>query len=166
MEANGSFVVKRTSAIGLKGMSESFHVTDESGSPVLEFKYSMHMGSQEWHVLDTSGAEVANMQRHAHVHPQFDITRPGRPDVTVRKANFMPVSETWRVEGLEGGDVDVSGSITDHEFTFTNQTGAVVAQSSRQWVSVHETYGVRVSGMDAVVALCAAVGMDVIENQH
>jgi len=163
--AGNTFIVTRTSALGLQGVSEGFVVKDESGATQFELKYKMHLDWQEWQVLDASGSVVAQMERHAHVHPTFTIDRAGQGQVTVRKADFMPLKQTWKVEGLAGGDVTVGGSFTDHEFTFTDAAGSAVAEASRRWATMHEGYGVTVQGLDPVIAICAAVAMDVAENE-
>jgi uncharacterized protein YxjI len=152
--------------MGLQGVTESFVVKDESGSVMFELKYKMHAGWQEWHVLDASGAEVANMQRHMHIHPTFTIDRPGHQQVTVAKADFMPVNQTWSVTGLESGDVTVSGSVTNHEFVLADASGKTVAEASRRWATLHEGYAMQLQGLDPVIAVCTAVGMDVIENEQ
>ena len=99
-----------------------------------------------------------------HIHPNFTLRRPGRTDVTVRKANFMPVNETWRIEGAEDGDIDINGDIVDHEFTMVDGSGATVATVSRAWVSIRDAYGLQVGAMDPVLAIAAVVGIDDAEN--
>lgn len=165
MSTVGTFVITRTSALGLEGLAETFVAQDESGATQFDLKYKMHLGSQEWHVCDASGNEVADMQRHVHLLPTYSIDRPGHPQVTVRKRNPMPVGQAWSIEGLEAGEVTVSGSFTDHEFTFTDPSGQVVAQASRRWATVHEALALRISGLDALIAVCAAVAIDASENE-
>src|SRR5690242_18795076 len=77
-------------------------------------------------MLDAGGSEVAVLVRPAmHIHPTFTVSRPGRSEVTIRKANFAPVMETWRIEGAEEGDIDLHGDVLNHEFTFEH-AGQVV----------------------------------------
>lgn len=144
---------------------EGFLVFDGGGNQLYHFKGHLAFGKQKWSMLDASGAEVAQMERGAmHIHPNFTLRRPGRTDVTVRKANFMPVNETWRIEGAEDGDIDINGDIVDHEFTMVDGSGATVATVSRAWVSIRDAYGLQVGAMDPVLAIAAVVGIDDAEN--
>jgi uncharacterized protein YxjI len=117
-------------------------------------------------MLDASGSEAAGLVRPAmHIHPTFTVTRPGRTDVTVRKTNFAPIMETWRIEGAEGGDIDLRGDLLNHEFTF-ERDGRAVGTTTRRWVSLTDAYAVQADGMDPVLAIAAAVGIDSVENEH
>lgn len=168
--AAGSYRVRRThvaeGALLGSGFSEGFAVSDSSGATVWSFGYRMHLGSQEWKVVDGSGAQVADLHHGAHVHPQFELSGQGRPTVTIRKASFAPMHESWKVEGAAGGDLDVKGSWTDHDFAMTDSSGAVRAQVSRAWASVHDTFDVAVSGTDALTAVAAAVAIDATEHER
>ena len=163
--AGETLSIARTSAVGLGAIADSFTVTDGTGTPCFTFRYHMHIASQEWTVSDSAGAEIGTMSRHAHMHPTFNLERPGRDPVTIRKADFMPTHQTWQIDGAEGGDVTISGSFNDHEFTFTNAAGQQVAEASRRWVSVHDGYGVQLNGLDGLIAACAAIAIDVAEHE-
>ena len=146
---------------------DSYTVTADDGSTVFDVKFHMHLSKLTWTFVDRAGAEVATLVRPPmHAHPTFEVDRPGHGPVTVRKANFMPVHETWKVEGTELGDLDVSGSLADHEFVVTDASGATVAEASRKWATLRETYAVRCSGMPAELAAATALAIDVVEHQQ
>lgn len=146
---------------------DSYTVTSDDGTTVYAVKFHMHLSKLTWTFVDASGAEVATLVRPPmHAHPTFEVDRPGHEPVTVRKANFMPVRETWKVEGTELGDLDVSGNTTDHEFVVTDPSGATVAEASRKWATVLETYAVRCTGMPPELAAATAVAIDVVEHQQ
>ena len=145
---------------------ESFDVTDADGAHAYGVKF--HLGGiakESWTFTDAGGNEVGKLTRAGvHVHPTFTLDRPGHGEVTIAKANFMPVKETWRVQGTELGDLDVNGNLVDHEYTVSSPDGAAVGQASRAWVTIRDTYGVRVDGADPVVVLATALAIDVIEH--
>ncbi|MFZ4517337.1 MAG: LURP-one-related/scramblase family protein [Microthrixaceae bacterium] len=146
---------------------DGFTVQTPDGSTAWTVKYHVGLGKGTWTFLDPAGATAATLVRPAmHVHPTFELDRPGHPTVTIRKANFMPLNETWRIEGDTDGDLDVTGDVVDHEFTITDASGTAVAQASRSWVTVRETYGVRCNGIDPVVAAATSVAIDVVEHQQ
>ena len=145
---------------------DGYAVQTPDGATAWTVKFHMGLGKVTWTFEDPSGAAAATLVRPPmHVHPTFEVERPGRPAVTIRKANFMPVKETWRLEGTEDGDLDVTGDVADHEFSIADAQGRAVAQASRAWVTVRETYGVRCSGIDPVLAAATAIAIDVIEHQ-
>ena len=143
----------------------SFAIQAPDGGAAFDVKFHLGLGKESWTFTDSSGAEVGSLVRPPmHVHPTFELDRPGEPHVTISKANFMPVHETWRIAGTEHGDLDVNGDVADHEFTVTDASGAAVAQASRAWVTVHQTYAVRCNGLDPVVAAATAIAIDVTEH--
>jgi len=145
---------------------KSFDVTDADGSAVYGVKFHVDgLAKESWTFTEAGGTQVAKLIRAGvHVHPTFSLDRPGHGEVTITKANFMPVKETWRIEGTELGDLDVNGNVVDHEYTVTAADGTAVGQASRAWVTIRDTYGVRVDGVDPIVVIGAALAIDVIEH--
>lgn len=145
---------------------EGFLVYDASDTMVYHFKGHLAFPGARWSMLDAAGAEVATLARPAmHVHPTFTVDRPGRTEVTIRKASFAPFAQTWRIEGAEEGDIDLHGDVLNHEFTF-EQDGRTVGTTTRRWISVTDAYAVQASGMDPVLAIAAAVGVDGVMTEH
>ena len=68
---------------------------------------------------------------------------------------------------VEGGvTYEAEGNITSHEYE-VRSNGAAVAQISRQWFSLRDTYGVAVGpGHDHVLMLAAAICIDEISEQE
>ena len=145
----------------------SFTVDAPDGTNRFSVKLHLGLGKEPWTFSAPDGTEAAVMVRPPmHAHPTFTLDRPGRATVTIRKANFAPMRESWRIEGTEIGDLDVSGDLADHEFAIADATGTVVGRASRAWASIRETYVVRCSGIDPVTAAAAAIAFDVIEHQR
>jgi uncharacterized protein YxjI len=145
---------------------KSFDVTDAGGAHAYGVKFHVEgLTKESWTFTDAAGQQVGKLTRAGvHVHPTFTLDRPGHGEVTIAKANFMPVQETWRVQGTELGDLDVNGNLVDHEYAVTAPDGSTVGQASRAWVTIRDTYGVTVDGVDPVVVLAAALAIDVIEH--
>ena len=112
------------------------------------------------------GTEVADLARPPmHVHPTFTLSRPGRPDVTIRKTGFAPVHETWAIEGDASGDVEIHGDMLNHEFSF-ERAGATVGTTTRRWISITDAFAVQVEGLDPVLAIATAVGIDALQHEN
>lgn len=158
----GSYLLRRKLA-----SIDGFLVFDSNGAQLYHFKHHAAFGKERWTMHDASEAQVAELVRPAmHVHPTFVLSRPGRADVTIRKSNFMPLKETWRIEGSEDGDLDVAGDIADHEFTVVDQSGRIVATATQSWITLTDSFGIQVDGVDPVLVIAGAVGIDVIDHEH
>ena len=64
------------------------------------------------------------------------------------------------VDRVDGPDLRVQGNIVDHEYTI-EQDGAKVAEVSKRWFRVRDTYGVEVApGENDVLILAVAAVLD------
>src|ERR1700751_3750033 len=71
---------------------------------------------------------------------------------------ITPFRQRWTLEGSDGPDLEVQGNIVDHEYRIEEE-GAPVAEVSRRWFRVADTYGVEIaSGHDSafILAVTAA----------
>jgi len=96
---------------------KSFDVADADGAHAYGVKFHVEgLTKESWTFTDAAGNQVGKLTRAGlHVHPTITLDRPGQSEVRITKANFMRVQETWRVQGTELGDLDVSGNLADHE---------------------------------------------------
>lgn len=65
-------------------------------------------------------------------HLNFPSRKVGQ-DFLAGKVKFGPIRERWVVKIEDGPDLDLQGSILDHEYTFTNGRTSV-ATVSKGWV--------------------------------
>ncbi len=73
---------------------------------------------------------------------------------------FTPLRERFDVETTSGIKYDVQGKITDHNYTF-ERDGNKVAEVSKKWFRVRDSYGVQVqAGEDTALILAATVAID------
>jgi uncharacterized protein YxjI len=79
----------------------------------------------------------------------------GHTVATVKKAVISPMRDRWSVEVANGPDLDVTGNIVDHEYSI-DAHGDKVAEVSKRWFRVRDTYGVEV-GDDQDPALILAI---------
>src|SRR3954453_3241279 len=116
---------------------------------------------------DTSGHELVSIQeRKLRVRDTMAIEHDGDTVATVRKALITPLRERFKVELAEGGAYDVKGNIVDHEYTF-ERDGHEVAQVSKRWFRVRDTYGVEVApGENDILVLAATVAIDQMTPDH
>jgi uncharacterized protein YxjI len=84
----------------------------------------------------------------------------GKQVAMVKKAIISPVRDRFTVKIKNGPDLDVQGNILDHEYTIGKGRDKV-AEVSRKWFRIRDTYGVEVEpGQDDIVILAVTVCID------
>jgi uncharacterized protein YxjI len=112
-------------------------------------------------IRDMSGTEVAKIQeRMARVRDAMKIERAGRPDAMVLKAMITPLRERFKLQADDIGEIAIQGNFLDHEYEF-EWNGRKVAEVSKRWLRVRDTYGVEVApDVDTALILAATVAID------
>jgi uncharacterized protein YxjI len=116
-------------------------------------------------IRDAGGVAVATMQEPAApTHDTVRIERPGRPAATVTRSRVTPGPDGYLVEADDVGTIDVRGDLVDHEYTFESG-GRTIAEVSKRWMTVRDTFGVRVEpGADTALVLAAVVALDALAD--
>jgi len=84
----------------------------------------------------------------------------GKQVAMVKKAIISPVRDRFTVKIKDGPDLDVQGNILDHEYKI-GEGRDKVAEVSRKWFRVRDTYGVEIEpGQDDIVILAVTVCID------
>jgi uncharacterized protein YxjI len=113
--------------------------------------------------LDAKKHEVAFIrEKLIALTPSYEILRDGEVAAVVKKdlINLFRVGFTVDVPGPD--DLEATGSLLDHEYTF-RRGSKVVAEVSKKWFSFTDTYGVDVAaGEDAVLVLASTVVIDML----
>ena len=115
---------------------------------------------------DARGNELAKIQeRMLRVRDTMEIEGPhGETVATVRKAMITPLRERWTVKVQNGPDLSVQGNVLDHEYTIGEGRDAV-AQVSKRWFRLADTYGVEVEpGQDEVLVLAVTTAIDMMAH--
>ena len=115
---------------------------------------------------DAHGAELVKIQeRMLRARDMMEIEdRDGRRVAMVKKAMITPVRERWTVKVADGPDLEVQGNIVDHEYAIEDGRDKV-AEVSKKWFRVADTYGVEVApGQDPVVILAVTAVLDTMAH--
>jgi uncharacterized protein YxjI len=110
---------------------------------------------------DSSGAElVAIQEKKLHVRDTMEIERGGRTVATVKKALVSPLRDRFSIDVEDGKDMEAKGNIVDHEYKI-ERDGDQVAEVSKRWFRVRDTYGIEVEpGQDDALILAVTVCID------
>jgi uncharacterized protein YxjI len=115
---------------------------------------------------DMDGHELCKIQeRMLHIRDSMEIEGPdGNRLALVQKAMITPLRERWVVKRDDGPDLRVQGNIVDHEYSI-EQDGAKVAEVSKRWFRVRDTYGVEVApGENDVLILAVTAVLDTMAH--
>ena len=148
-------------------IGDDFWVTDEQGNEAFLVDGKALRLRQTFELKDRSGAIVATVRKKLlAIRDSMDIERGGTVIATVKKAVFSPLHHRSVVELPGGGELEAVGNILDKEFEIRSG-GAVLAQVSRSWFRMRDTYGVDVApGQDDALMLAVAVCLDRIHHDE
>ena len=113
-------------------------------------------------VLETAtGEELYSIQeKKLSVRDRMDIERGGNRVATIKKALITPLRDRYSIDVEDGEDMEAKGNIVDHEFKI-ERDGDTVAEISKRWFRVRDTYGIEVApGQDDALILAVTVCID------
>ena len=142
-------------------IGSDFWVTDQQGSKAFLVDGKVFHIRQTLDIKDPSGAVVATIRKKlVAIRETMEIERDGAPSATVHKVLVSPLHHRYVVDIDGGGQLEAVGNIVDKEFQI-QYGGEVVAQVSRAWFRIRDTYGVDVApGQDDVLMIAVAVCID------
>jgi uncharacterized protein YxjI len=115
---------------------------------------------------DMDGHELCKIQeRMLHIRDSMEIEGPdGNRLAMVHKALITPLRERWEVDLDDGPDLRAQGNFVDHEYTI-ERDGTRVAEVSKRWFRVRDTYGVEVApGENDVLILATTAVIDTMAH--
>jgi uncharacterized protein YxjI len=148
-------------------IGDDFWVTDEQGNEAFLVDGKALRLRETFELKDRSGAIVATVRKRLlAVRDSMDIERDGAVIATVKKAVFSPLHHRSVIELPGGGELEAVGNILDKEFEIRSG-GTVLAQVSRSWFRMRDTYGVDMApGQDDALMLAVAVCLDRIHHDE
>jgi uncharacterized protein YxjI len=123
---------------------------------------------RETFILETpSGDELFKIQeKKLSIRDKMQIERDGETVATIHKALIAPLRDRFAIELESGGELSAKGNIVDHEFEI-ERDGHKVAEISKRWFRVRDTYGIEIApGEDDALILAATVCIDEMANDR
>lgn len=149
-------------------LRESYYIRDEQGENLVEVTGRLLSIRDKLTLRDLQGNVVATITSHLiALRPTYTIDRPDQPDATVKKDFINILREGFSVD-MAGGlpDLRIQGDILEHSYTISRQ-GNTIAQVSKKWISLRDSYVVDVAeGEDAVLLLACAIVVDRITHEE
>ena len=108
-----------------------------------------------------AGEELFKIQeKKLHIRDTMEIEHDGDTVATIKKALITPLRDRFAIELAAGGELSAKGNIVDHEYEI-ERDGEKIAEISKRWFRVRETYGIEVApGEDDALILAAVVCID------
>jgi uncharacterized protein YxjI len=138
-------------------VGDDFDITDDSGSVVLHVDGKVLSLRDKLVIEDPHGAEVASVHRQLiALRPTYQIEIGGEKAAEVRKKLFTPFREKFTIDLPGDDDLTMTGDLFDHEYT-VERDGREVASVSKRWLSIRDSYAVRIADNENHVLILAAV---------
>jgi len=147
----------------LISIGDDYWVEDESGTRAFKVNGKALRLRDTWVLEDPRGREVAKIQeKKLSIRDKVVIDLDGR-QATVKKA-LIGIRDRFHVEVSGGKDLKVHGNIVDHEYEI-ERDGHTIAEISKRWFRVRDTYGVEVrEPADVVLLLAITVAVDALAH--
>ena len=118
-------------------------------------------------IENPSGDELLTIQKKMlHIRDTMKIEREGETVATVKKALITPLRDRFAIDVENGGELSAKGNIVDHEYEI-ERDGEKVAEVSKRWFRVRETYGIEVApGENDALILAVAVCIDELTERR
>jgi uncharacterized protein YxjI len=148
-------------------LGEDSDITDEAGRPVLHVDGKVLTLRDTLVLRDPAGQEVARVRRRLlALRPTYEITAGGRELAEMRKHLFTPFVDRFTIDVPGPDDLELRGSLLDHEFTI-RRGGRPVATVSKRWFALTDTYGVEIAeGEDWLLLLACVLALDLAEDRE
>jgi uncharacterized protein YxjI len=117
---------------------------------------------------DMNGRKLCQIkERLLTIKDTMIVEDPDGKDIAIiKKALIAPLRDKWNVNVKGGEDLVVQGNILDHEYA-VKQGRRQVAQVSKKWFHITDTYGVEIEeGRNDILILAIAVAIDMMAHDE
>ena len=145
----------------LFSFGDDFRIRDEGGRDVYFVDGKVLTIRDKLSFQDMDGNELAFIRsKLLAIRPSYEIYRKGELYATVKKELFTLLRCRFYVDIPGPDDLEASGNLLEHEYTFKRH-GREVASVSKKWFSMTDSYGVDIAdGEDDILILASTVVID------
>jgi uncharacterized protein YxjI len=148
-------------------IGEDSTIKDERGQDVYWVDNKLFRIRSEFQLKDMQGKVLAVIQRKLlALRPVWEIWRDGKQVAIVRRSFIKIFVDKFEVDVPGPDDLEIGGDIFNHNYTF-RRAGQDVAEVSKHWISLTDTYGVDIhDGEDDVLILASVIVIDQVADQE
>ena len=117
---------------------------------------------------DLNGKKLAKIQERLLVIKDTMAIEDadGKQMAVIKKGLIAPLGDHWTVNVRGGPDLEVQGNILDHEYSIMQRRDKV-AEVSKKWLSLTDTYGVEIEeGQNDILILALAIAIDMMSHDE
>jgi uncharacterized protein YxjI len=146
----------------LFAIGDDYWVETDGGERVFKVDGKALRARETFILKSPSGDELFKIQKKVlHIRDTMEIEHDGDTVATIKKALITPLRDRYSIElASGGGELGAKGNIVDHEYEI-ERDGDKIAEISKRWFRVRETYGIEVApGQDDALIVAAVVCID------
>ena len=146
-------------------IGDDYWIEDDKGERVYKVNGKALRLRQTFALEDRDGRELATIrEKKLAIRDTMKVEIDGR-EARVRK-RAIGIRDRFIVDLDEGEDYSAKGNFVDHEYEI-ERDGTKVAEVSKKWFRVRDTYGVQVFGeQDVPLILAVTVCIDALSHDH
>ena len=145
----------------LASIGDDFWIEDNAGNKAFKVDGKALRARNTLVLQDANGQDLYQIQeKMLRIKDTMEIEKAGGGTAaTIKKAMIGP-RDRWKVERPGGEDWEIQGNLLDHEYQI-EQGREKVAEVSRKWFRVRESYGVEITpGQDDALVLAITAAID------
>jgi uncharacterized protein YxjI len=146
-------------------IGDDYWIEDESGEKAFRVDGKAVRLRDTWVLVGADGKELATIrEKKLSIRDAIRIELAGGVEATVKK-EIVSIRDRFHVNVDPGKDLTVKGNIVDHEYEI-ERDGDEIAEISKKWFRVRDTYGVEVRHTrDAALVLAVTVAVDALTRR-
>jgi uncharacterized protein YxjI len=108
-----------------------------------------------------SGDELFKLrEKKLAIRDTMELEQHGDTVATIKKAMITPLRDRYTIHLADGHELSAKGNIVEHEYKI-ERDGDKVAEISKRWLRIRDTYGIEVApGENDGLILAAAICID------
>ena len=138
--------------------ADDFAIKDEAGNDVFLVDGKAFSLMKQFSFQDMTGKELAAIKREFSLGATYDIYKGEHLWAVVHKELFTFFNCTFTVNVADEEDLVAEGNFSDHDYVFS-RGDKPIAQVSKEWFTLADTYGVEVDEKedDVLILACTVV---------
>ena len=142
----------------LLSLTENFTIQDEAGRDVLKVSGKL-IGSTKT-ISDMAGLELATVKRrYLTIRRTFEVRIGGQVVAVIRGRLFRLIGAAFEIE-TTSGPIEVDGRLFERDYTL-RRGGKPIAQISKRWFSLTDSYGVDIFDQnDTLICIATVLAID------
>jgi uncharacterized protein YxjI len=145
-------------------IGDDYWIEDQDGERVYKVDGKAIRFRETFVLEDASGAALATIKEKKLAIRDSMTIEFGEREAKVHK-RALGIRDRYVIDFNEGDDFTAKGNFLDHEYEI-ERDGTQVAEVSRKWFRVRDTYGVQIdAGQDAALILAITVCIDAMAGR-